>query len=74
MATDNREPTLVEVVGHADRDRASFRDWPWEDHNGAQSSYLPSPIKLRDYAATVMAAFNSVVEYLGGVWACRLRP
>jgi hypothetical protein len=38
------------------------------------ASYLPSPIKLRDYAAGVMAAFNSVVEYLGGVWACRLRP
>jgi hypothetical protein len=37
-------------------------------------SYLPSPIKLRDYAAGVMAAFSSVVEYLGGVWACRLRP
>lgn len=32
-------------------------------------SYLPSPIKLRDYAAGVMAAFSSVVEYLGGVWA-----
>jgi hypothetical protein len=25
-------------------------------------SYLPSPIKLRDYAAGVMAAFGSVVE------------
>jgi len=37
-------------------------------------SYLPSRIKLRDYAAGVMAAFSSVVEYLGGVWACRLRP
>ena len=37
-------------------------------------SYLPSPIKLRDYAAGVMAALSSVVEYLGGVWACRLRP
>jgi hypothetical protein len=30
-------------------------------------SYLPSPIKLRDYAAGVMAAFGSVVEYLGGL-------
>ena len=30
-------------------------------------SYLPRPIKLRDYAAAVMAAFGSVVEYLGGV-------
>jgi hypothetical protein len=28
-------------------------------------SYLPSPIKLRDYAAGFMAAFGSVVEYLG---------
>ena len=28
-------------------------------------SYLPSPIKLHDYAAGVMAAFGSVVEYLG---------
>jgi hypothetical protein len=37
-------------------------------------SYLQSPIKLRDYAAGVMAAFDWVVEYLGGVWACRLRP
>ena len=37
-------------------------------------SYLPSPIKLRDCAAGVMAAFSSVVEYLGGVWACPLRP
>ena len=37
-------------------------------------SYLPSPIKLRDYAAGVMAGFSSVAEYLGGVWACRLRP
>ncbi len=37
-------------------------------------SYLPSPIKLRDYAAGVMAALSSVVEYPGGVWACRLRP
>jgi hypothetical protein len=25
-------------------------------------SYLPSPIKLRDYAAGVMAAFSPVVE------------
>jgi hypothetical protein len=30
-------------------------------------SYLPSPIKLRDYAAGVMAAFGSVVEYLGAL-------
>jgi hypothetical protein len=30
-------------------------------------SYLPGPIKLRDYAAGVMAAFGSVVEYPGGV-------
>ena len=30
-------------------------------------SYLPSPIKLHDYAAGVMAAFGSVVEYLGRV-------
>jgi hypothetical protein len=30
-------------------------------------SYLPSPIKLHDYAAGVMAAFGSVVEYLGGL-------
>jgi hypothetical protein len=29
---------------------------------------------LRDYAAGVVAAFSSVVEYLGGVWACLLRP
>jgi hypothetical protein len=29
-------------------------------------SSLPSPIKLRDYAAGVMAAFGSAVEYLGG--------
>ena len=28
-------------------------------------SYLPSPIKLHDYAVGVMAAFGSVVEYLG---------
>ena len=28
-------------------------------------SYLPSPIKLHDYAAGVMAAFGAVVEYLG---------
>lgn len=28
-------------------------------------SYLPSPIKLHDYAAGVMAAFGSVVEYIG---------
>ncbi|HWS93863.1 MAG TPA: CoA transferase, partial [Mycobacterium sp.] len=28
-------------------------------------SYLPSPIKLHDYAAGVMGAFGSVVEYLG---------
>jgi crotonobetainyl-CoA:carnitine CoA-transferase CaiB-like acyl-CoA transferase len=28
-------------------------------------SYLPSPIKLHDYAAGVMAAFGSVVEHLG---------
>ena len=27
-------------------------------------SYLPSPIKLHDYAAAVMAAFGSVVEHL----------
>ena len=33
-------------------------------------SYLPSPIKLRDYAAGVMATFSSVAEYLGGVWSC----
>ena len=31
------------------------------------ASYLPSPIKLHDYAAGVMAAFGSVVEYLGRV-------
>jgi hypothetical protein len=30
-------------------------------------SYLPSPIKLHDYAAGVMAAFGSVVENLGRV-------
>jgi CoA-transferase family III len=30
-------------------------------------SYLPSPIKLHDYAVGVMAAFGSVVEYLGRV-------
>src|SRR5215470_9268688 len=30
-------------------------------------SYLPSPIKLHDYAAGVMAAFGSVVEYLGRI-------
>lgn len=28
-------------------------------------SYLPSPIKLHDYAVGVMAAFGSVVEHLG---------
>jgi hypothetical protein len=27
-------------------------------------SYLPSPIKLHDYAVGVMAAFGSVVEHL----------
>ena len=30
-------------------------------------SYLPSPIKLHDYAAGVMAAFGSVVEHIGRV-------
>ena len=30
-------------------------------------SYLPSPIKLHDYAIGVMAAFGSVVEHLGRV-------
>src|SRR6516162_7088658 len=30
-------------------------------------SYLPSPVKLHDYAAGVMAAFGSVVEHLGRV-------
>jgi len=30
-------------------------------------SYMPSPIKLHDYAAGVMAAFGSVVEYIGGL-------
>jgi crotonobetainyl-CoA:carnitine CoA-transferase CaiB-like acyl-CoA transferase len=30
-------------------------------------SYLPSPIKLHDYAAGVMAGFGSVVEHLGRV-------
>src|SRR5215831_10605792 len=30
-------------------------------------SYLPSPIKLHDYAVGVMAAFGSVVEYVGGL-------
>src|SRR5262245_18895680 len=30
-------------------------------------SYLPSPIKLHDYAAGVMAAFGSVVEHVGRV-------
>ena len=30
-------------------------------------SYLPSPIKLHDYATGVMAAFGSVVEHLGRV-------
>ncbi|MDH6198492.1 crotonobetainyl-CoA:carnitine CoA-transferase CaiB-like acyl-CoA transferase [Mycobacterium frederiksbergense] len=30
-------------------------------------SYLPSPIKLHDYAAGVMAALGSVVEHLGRV-------
>ena len=28
-------------------------------------SYLPSPIKLHDYAVGVMAAFGAVVEHLG---------
>jgi hypothetical protein len=36
-------------------------------------SYLPSPIKLHDYAAGVMAAFGSVVEYLGGLRGLRGR-
>ena len=31
------------------------------------ASYLPSPIKLHDYAVGVMAAFGSVVEYIGGL-------
>jgi crotonobetainyl-CoA:carnitine CoA-transferase CaiB-like acyl-CoA transferase len=31
------------------------------------TSYLPSPIKLHDYAAGVMAAFGSVVEHIGRV-------
>src|SRR5262249_29458295 len=30
-------------------------------------SYLPSPIKLHDYAVGVMAAFGSVVEHLGRI-------
>jgi len=30
-------------------------------------SYLPSPVKLHDYAAGVMAAFGSVVEHLGRI-------
>jgi hypothetical protein len=30
-------------------------------------SYLPSPIKLHDYAVGVMAAFGSVVEHIGRV-------
>lgn len=30
-------------------------------------SYLPSPIKLHDYAAGVMAAFGSVVEHIGAL-------
>ena len=30
-------------------------------------SYLPSPIKLHDYGAGVMAGFGSVVEYLGNL-------
>jgi crotonobetainyl-CoA:carnitine CoA-transferase CaiB-like acyl-CoA transferase len=30
-------------------------------------SYLPSPIKLHDYATGVMAAFGSVVEHIGRV-------
>ena len=30
-------------------------------------SYLPSPIKLHDYAAGVIAAFGSVVEHIGRV-------
>jgi hypothetical protein len=30
-------------------------------------SYLPSPIKLHDYAAGAMAPFGSVVRYLGGL-------
>jgi crotonobetainyl-CoA:carnitine CoA-transferase CaiB-like acyl-CoA transferase len=30
-------------------------------------SYLPSPIKLHDYAAGVLAAFGSVVEHLGTI-------
>jgi len=30
-------------------------------------SYLPSPVKLHDYAAGVMAAFGSVVEHIGRV-------
>jgi len=31
------------------------------------ASYLPSPIKLHDYAAGVMAAFGSVVEHIGAM-------
>ena len=30
-------------------------------------SYLPSPIKFHDYAVGIMAAFGSVVEYIGGL-------
>src|SRR5262249_13057314 len=30
-------------------------------------SYLPSPIKLHDYAVGVMAAFGSVIEHLGAL-------
>lgn len=30
-------------------------------------SYLPSPVKLHDYAAGVMAAFGSVVDHIGRV-------
>src|SRR5215470_19344828 len=30
-------------------------------------SYLPSPIKLHDYAVGAMAAFGSVVEHLGAL-------
>src|SRR5262249_27363025 len=31
------------------------------------SSYLPSPIKMHDYAAGEMAAIGSVVVHLGGI-------
>ena len=37
-------------------------------------SYLPSPIKLHDYAAGVMAAFGSSSNISAAFAACRRRP